>query len=277
MTALPAPGQPPAVQPHQAYLDASRAPLTGLVFTLPLFVVYHAGLWLNHSGWRNAADDLIAKGLSWLGVGAPFISFIFVVFCFLVAQQAAGTVWRRPRFDTLFWMALESVFFALPVFLLSRATRFVTRDLDLRWLLEAVENVAPGAGGPAGMAEAAADVVSAESASWARFLADVSLCSGAGVYEEFLFRMLLLGLLLWGFRWWMGPGRPGTFLWPVLLQALLFAAFHHLPGSEEPLVWSVFAFRVVAGVYFAYLYLERGFGIAAGAHAGYDLIAIALA
>ena len=270
----PPPDQPPAAQPYQAYLDASREPLTGLWFALPLFLVYHAGIWwlqhFDHSDWLSAADVLIARGLSWLGAGAPFISFIFVMFCFLVAQQATGRPWRRPGLGTLSWMAAESLFFALPVFLLSRATRFVVRDLHPQWL--AAVDAAPWMDGTAAMAGAAA----AGEAPWTKFLADVSLSCGAGVYEEFLFRMLLLGGLVRLSRRW--PGRRGGAapLWPILLQALLFAAFHHLPGSPEPWVWEVFAFRVAAGVYFAYLYMERGFGVAAGAHAGYDLIAIAL-
>jgi hypothetical protein len=37
-----------------------------------------------------------------------------------------------------------------------------------------------------------------------------------------------------------------------------------------------FAFRTAAGVYFAYLYSERGFGITAGSHAFYDIFAVTL-
>jgi len=39
---------------------------------------------------------------------------------------------------------------------------------------------------------------------------------------------------------------------------------------------SKFLFRMLAGVYFAVLYALRGFGIAAGTHAFYDILAAML-
>ena len=37
--------------------------------------------------------------------------------------------------------------------------------------------------------------------------------------------------------------------------------------------WAKFTFRTIAGVYFAALFAIRGFGITAGTHAFYDIIA----
>ena len=34
----------------------------------------------------------------------------------------------------------------------------------------------------------------------------------------------------------------------------------------------VFLFRVLAGLYFTALFVGRGFGVAVGAHAGYDVL-----
>ena len=64
----------------------------------------------------------------------------------------------------------------------------------------------------------------------------------------------------------------------VLLSSLLFAAAHHVgPYGEEfhwraLASWSIFAFRTLAGIFFSVVYVYRGFGIAAGSHAAYDIL-----
>jgi membrane protease YdiL (CAAX protease family) len=94
---------------------------------------------------------------------------------------------------------------------------------------------------------------------------------GAGLYEEFLFRLLLLsGLFLVLTRcrvprsWSMGAAAIGS--------SLLFAAAHYVGPAADAYDHFGFVFRFVAGLYFAGLYVFRGFGIAVGAHAAYDLI-----
>ncbi len=59
----------------------------------------------------------------------------------------------------------------------------------------------------------------------------------------------------------------------VVLSSLLFAAAHHVgPYGERPILWSRFVFRTLAGVFFSVVYVYRGFGIAAGSHAAYDIM-----
>ncbi len=109
---------------YRRYMEYSSAPLTGFLFALPLFLVYHAGLWwLNtFSGlrWANAVDISIANGLNRLGMAGPLLSFIAVVLVFLTMHAMTGKPWSRPPFYTWFLMVLESLALSLPVFLLSR-------------------------------------------------------------------------------------------------------------------------------------------------------------
>jgi membrane protease YdiL (CAAX protease family) len=93
---------------------------------------------------------------------------------------------------------------------------------------------------------------------------------GAGIYEELLFRLILLSFVLWAFHCLSVP-RAGRVLLAVLLTSLLFSAAHYV-GGRETVLWFSFLFRFLAGVFFAVLFLYRGFGIAVGAHAGYDLL-----
>jgi membrane protease YdiL (CAAX protease family) len=99
---------------------------------------------------------------------------------------------------------------------------------------------------------------------------------GAGVYEELLFRLLLLPLLAWVLRRFrIAPAA--SMAGAVLLSSLLFAAAHYIgPYGDDFNNFASFSrtffFRTLAGMFFAVLFVYRGFGIAAGTHAGYDLL-----
>jgi membrane protease YdiL (CAAX protease family) len=94
---------------------------------------------------------------------------------------------------------------------------------------------------------------------------------GAGVYEEFLFRLVLftaLSLLLKDiFR------MPERWVVPVIvaISAVSFSLYHYLSPTEH-FIFRIFAFRALAGLYFGVIFMLRGFGITAGAHCAYDII-----
>jgi membrane protease YdiL (CAAX protease family) len=94
---------------------------------------------------------------------------------------------------------------------------------------------------------------------------------GAGIYEEVLFRLVLFSGLLLMFRVVLMPWIIAMPL-AAVAGALLFAAAHHIGPYGEPMRADYFLFRAVAGLFFTFLYVFRGFGVAVGAHAGYDVL-----
>ena len=50
-----------------------------------------------------------------------------------------------------------------------------------------------------------------------------------------------------------------------VVGAILFAAAHHIGAHGEPIDTYNFLFRVLAGLYFTFIYQFRGFGVAVGA------------
>jgi membrane protease YdiL (CAAX protease family) len=112
-------------------------------------------------------------------------------------------------------------------------------------------------------------------ASLGTFLASVAKrfisFMGAGIYEELLFRLMLLPLIAWLLR--CCGCKPGWSLaGAAVLTSLIFAGAHHVGPLGEPFQWYAFLFRSVAGLFFATLFIYRGFGIAAGTHAAYDIL-----
>jgi membrane protease YdiL (CAAX protease family) len=102
---------------------------------------------------------------------------------------------------------------------------------------------------------------------------------GAGIYEELVFRLILICTLMLVFQDILGISHQNSIILSVLVSAALFSAHHHVVivnghfETNVPFTWTEFGFRTIAGIYFAGLFAIRGFGIAAGTHAFYDIIA----
>ncbi|MFW5658801.1 MAG: type II CAAX prenyl endopeptidase Rce1 family protein, partial [Bacteroidota bacterium] len=101
----------------------------------------------------------------------------------------------------------------------------------------------------------------------------IALSLGAGFYEEFFFRLLLVGLLsllLPLFFPKMGKAMKNLLI--ILLTAVLFSLAHHIPPHGEPFTLYAFLFRTAFGIVMSGLIVFRGFGITAWTHALYDVL-----
>jgi hypothetical protein len=242
-----------------SYLAATRHPLAGAIFVVPLLIFYELGLY--HLGaapadqMRNGADAWLRGILQQVGIspiyGAPVL---------LLGVLLVWSVWRRgdrPRDFLGLWigMVFESAAFALGLVCASQLLFPLMQGL--RGILEG-----PGAS-VLGLAVGAASPEMA----WEQIIGYV----GAGIYEETLFRLLLYSGLLALLTWLESP-RWLALTTAAVVAALVFAAAHSVGPHGEPFRLVVFCFRSLAGLYFTWVYQVRGFGIAVGAHAGYDVL-----
>ena len=102
----------------------------------------------------------------------------------------------------------------------------------------------------------------------------VTLAVGAGIYEEFFFRVLLIAgisvILGFIFQWsenmknWMA----------MIIAAGIFSSFHFIGEYGDFFSFKIFMIRFLAGIALGALYFLRGFGITAWSHAIYDLIVL---
>ena len=102
---------------------------------------------------------------------------------------------------------------------------------------------------------------------------EVILSIGAGVYEEFIFRLLFLSILIYFFEKSLKVENRRTIYVAVVISAFCFAGFHHILG-REPFRWADFLVRSAAGIYFGFIYLTRGYGVCAGTHIGFNLLRV---
>jgi len=242
--------------PH-GYFRATRHPWSGLLFVLPLLAIYETGLLALTRGAANGNDSLRTGADTWLrwalaNLGLAGLLWTPVLLVGLLFFWALCRRNDRPAtgFLTLLGgMTVESLLFAAGLWALSQSFFPLLESVGLR--------VATAS--PAGPAAPAAPTLE-------HFIGYV----GAGIYEEALFRLFLLSGLIWLLRLLEFPA-----LWAMLLaaaaSALAFAAAHNLGPHGEPFNEHIFLFRTVAGLYFAVLFHMRGFGVAVGAHTGYDM------
>jgi len=237
----------------RTYWEASRAPRYSLLFALPLLIIYQvlAALAPPAPGGmsvRNGADVILESVFIWLaGVWGPrlFMLCLIGVGAWLIARDVRANRNLSPAI--LGGMLLESI-------CLSLIFGIVVGTLTAALL---------GAPPP----PMALSFTAQRLGRWTMLM----LSLGAGIYEELLFRVLLVGLLAWGAKRLLGWRPLVAGIAATVLGALIFSAFHYIGPFGDPFDVYSFVFRTIAGLFFSGLYLLRGFGITAWTHALYDV------
>ncbi|MHC4609906.1 MAG: CPBP family glutamic-type intramembrane protease, partial [Planctomycetota bacterium] len=219
-------------------------PLESLAFVLPLILFYQLGsLWLHPSLGAQTPDRVVAFQLlrvffELFGPTGQWMPSLAVVAILLAAQFDSRQPWKiRPRAVLLLYA--ESALWALPLLILCRTLR-----------------LAGGAAAERGL------------------LPELVLCVGAGVYEELVFRLILICLVVMIGHDLLHCPATWTTVLAVALSSVLFAAHHHPPVGSEPFEAAHFFFRFLAGAYLGAVFVYRGYGPAAGTHVAYNLIIV---
>jgi membrane protease YdiL (CAAX protease family) len=97
----------------------------------------------------------------------------------------------------------------------------------------------------------------------------LALSLGAGLYEELVFRVILVGGLFVVIRKF--TERNLAYLVAALIAAAIFSSVHYIGAFGDPFSIASFTFRFLFGLLLNGLYILRGFGIAAWTHALYDV------
>ncbi len=233
------------------YWNQTRRPLPCLVFLMPLLTLYEVGvLWAAQSGGgadvvQNGADSWMRWAMQQLGFSPAFAMPFVILLIFTIWQVSSRETWRLDG-EVLLGMLGESLVLAVALMVVGRVQDIAFNRLE------------------------AGDVV-ASIGSAATTVDRLVSYVGAGIYEETLFRLLLLPAVYFALK---GIGIPSSLAMTVAMtmSALAFSGAHYIGDIAEPFTWFSFIFRWVAGLFFAAVFVLRGFGIAVGAHAAYDIL-----
>jgi membrane protease YdiL (CAAX protease family) len=235
------------------YLRRSRSAWYSFLFVLPLLALYHVGVLLTNLGQSgmvvNGADALLQAALRGVGVGGWFGSAWFLAALIGIALYRKDPLARkeplRPR--TFGLMLGESAVYAG---LFGGVVAALVHAL-MPWVDTGLQM-----GSSLGIGRS------------------LTLSLGAGIYEELVFRVLLMGALFWLARRLFSAKPGAAALGAVVVSSLIFSLFHYIGPMGDAFQFASFMFRFVAGLVLAGLYQSRGFGIAAYTHALYDVLVV---
>ena len=234
-----------ATQNSTKYTSLSKDPLNSLILVLPLFLFYQFGLLLNSNNpaftTALGADFLTPLLFRWLGNSLwSYVAFHFALMG-LIALFVQLKKGYTPNFLLLFGVILEGGIYA-----------GIMGGVIVQILLQM------------GLQPVGLSLTPLET---------IILSAGAGIYEEAVFRVLILGGALWCFLK-MGCHLTVSVIISLLLSSLVFSAFHYMPfGGDSWMLYS-FSYRALAGGIFAVLYITRGFAVAVYTHALYDVFVL---
>jgi Type II CAAX prenyl endopeptidase Rce1-like len=241
-------------------------PLTSVVLTTPVFLVYHLGILLIDK--RNGVDWVSDLTLELLHASVPAYVAVSVGLCAVLALavfllRKRGTV--RPQ--ALLPIVAESVVWAVLM--------LVSVGWAVQSVVPALSDIAPALRGGA-LSEIAPALRGGASLSVGALtqlgpIEKIVMAAGAGFHEEVTFRVILFsgGARLLAS---LGTRALPAFVVTALLSSLVFAFVHHLGPGGEGLTLAAFSFRTLAGLYLCALYAARGFAVAVYTHALYDAL-----
>ncbi len=252
------------------YFARTCRPVYALVFLLPFIIIYEILVFavnpqllsepINNVRGGVVAFVWIQNFLHHIGLDAKsawLCAPLAIIITLLALQLTSRQKWKIHWPDFLI-MTGECILISLPLIILSLILKRPVRPSQVACLSASTAFHCNG------------------------FVIDVITGIGAGIYEELVFRLVLIGLLMLFFETILGVKRSKAIIISVAVSAVLFSLHHHFVflfgryAKSEALALAPFIFRTVAGVYFASVFAVRGFGIVAGAHIFYNIIATIL-
>ncbi len=233
--------------PWRTYHGVTRTATYGFLMALPLLVAYEVLIRLVN---RDAAEPVRIGAEVWLKWVMPRLGeagllvaalAVVVIGAAVFLSERKKQIPLRPRYAGL--LMLESTAYA---FLLALLVSGLTQR-----------------------------IMAASQAVDSGMLAGLVLSIGAGLYEELLFRVLLVGaLFLLLCRVTPEIGRIGAYVVAAVVGALLFSAVHYVGALGDAFSVGSFVYRALFGLALNVVFLVRGFGVAAWTHALYDVMVI---
>ncbi|MEM1353853.1 MAG: CPBP family intramembrane glutamic endopeptidase [Planctomycetota bacterium] len=212
-------------------------------------------VYLAQSGMQLKATGLLKQFFAFFGVTGVHLPAVAIVGALLGIhidrrRRKHEDPWA-PEPKLYAFMFLESAFLSIPLF-----------------VLMSVLFRQPPAAATDGLASLAG--LFRSETDWSAWRLSMVIALGAGLYEELVFRLIAIALITLIADELLALPKEVCVGLGVGLSSLGFALIHF--GGGAPFDVTRFIFYLVTGVYFAAIYLSRGFGIVVAVHALYDAL-----
>jgi len=230
--------------PFRRYFNSSKSVHYSLILVLPVLAIYEIGILIlfrnSFFELRNSGEILLKHFFTSLKLTNPYLVSGLMLTIFIVVMVRGYRLEKKPGIhaDYIIYMLLESMGWG--------AVLFVSMNLFTRLPLQTV--------------------------TLTDKLANINLAIGAGIFEELIFRMVLISALLVILNRGLTFSRNVASVISIIAAACIFAAFHLF---MEPYSFPVFIQRVTGGLFLGILYKLRGYGISVYTHIIYNILILA--
>jgi membrane protease YdiL (CAAX protease family) len=238
---------------RDGYTRLATRPLHILAFLVPLIALFEFGAWRYLGADPAQRETILAQRMleelfAWLGVTGLHLPAILTVVVLLIWHVLTRDRWR-VRAGVVGGMWLEAAVWTAPLLVLGV---ILARALGV--------GLEPASETDLALAEASLGE------KW-------TIAIGAGLFEELLFRLLGITLMMLVFEDVLRLGKKWAVACALVVTSVAFSWYHH-PFTDGGVDWGLATYFTLAGAYFGLVYVTRGFGIAVGVHALYDLVVL---
>ena len=228
------------------YFSLSKNDFYSIIIIAPLIILYQIlGFFNNyHSDLivKNSADVFIKYFFQYLSVeyaSSIYLTCFIAIIIFIILKNKKIFISSEIKLSFLFGMILESLLHSLSL--------LVVMSLIYKLL-------------PLGLFLFNNEVMEG-----------IYLSIGAGIWEELLFRYIMISSLLFIFNKMMYDFSLISYILIIAFSSALFSYYHFIGIPSELINFSIFIYRFIAGTILSVIFIFRGLGIAVYTHAFYDL------
>lgn len=241
----------------ESYWRLSTRPLHILVFLAPVIALYELGsIFFLADAERGVistvrAWSILSRFFELFGVASLHLPAAGLVIVLLTWHFFLRDSWKvRP--PVIAGMTVESVLWCLPLIVFGM---LIAQGLKTGLIQGSGHDAAKGFA----------------SLPWQSRLI---LSAGAGLYEELLFRLILISAVHFLVVDLARQSEGVGFVIAAVVSAVAFALYHNISHPSGGADLALLASYSMAGLYFAALFLLRGFGVAVMTHTLYDVVVL---
>jgi membrane protease YdiL (CAAX protease family) len=230
-----------------SYFFHSKSLANSFLFILPLLILYEFGIAFHGSNIKNVADVIVKTPLILFGKNSSLI-FNLLVIIFLIVSLFY--IERKYQLNILVFipMFIESMIYAL---FIGHILGFIVYKISFSSVLSIPHSL-----------------------NLTNLWMQLTLSIGAGVYEEIVFRLILITLFCYIFVVFFKMHKPTSTIISILLAAFIFTMMHYVGTFGDNFTYTNFMFRLLAGIVLSVIFIFRGLGIAVYTHAIYNVFLV---
>ena len=230
----------------RSYWQLTKDPQVILILLMPLFLIYSVGI-LATGGVRNGVD-LVSDFLRGRIFRGSDLAYGLTMLAAMIIMLIVLAKWREKRiFDPKIYIGviIEGVIYG------SLLGTIVIRFLSILGV----------------------SALAAGKASCGPFC-NFTLSIGAGLWEEIVFRLLMIGLPAFLLSKLYPERKKRITIILIFVSSIIFSAVHYIGSLGDDFTLYSFLFRFLCGLLFAALYYLRGLAVSAYTHAAYDVMVL---